>query len=96
MMIALQLFQKNKGQHDAVEQIKDIGNGNRDGMISVNSHYQVIQHKGDGQQNDGSVYAYEDKKRGKGMNPIATPMEGFMLRAVHRHKHSPIMKLARI
>ena len=83
MMIALQLFQKNKGQHDAVEQIKDIGNGNRDGMISVNSHYQVIQHKGDGQQ-------------AKGMNPIATPMEGFMLRAVHRHKHSPIMKLARI
>lgn len=32
----------------------------------------------------------------KGMNPIATPMAGFMLRAVHRHKHSPIIKLARI
>ena len=60
MMIALQLFQKNKGQHDAVEQIKDIGNGNRDGMISVNSHYQVIQHKGDGQQNSGFVYAYKN------------------------------------
>ena len=69
MMIALQLFQKNKGQHDAVEQIKDIGNGNRDGMISVNSHYQVIQHKGDGQQNSGFVYAYKNKKRGKRYEP---------------------------
>lgn len=29
------------------------------------------------------------KSVAKGMNPIATPMEGFMLRAVHRHKHSP-------
>lgn len=96
MMIALQLFQKNKGQHDAVEQVKDIGNGNRDGMISVNSHYQVIQHKGDGQQNGGFVYAYKNKSVAKGMNPIATPMAGFMLRAVHRHKHSPIIKLARI
>jgi hypothetical protein len=36
------------------------------------------------------------KSVAKGMNPIATPMAGFMLRAVHRHKHSPIMKLARI
>ena len=76
MMIALQLFQKNKGLHDAVEQIKDIGNGNRDGMISVNSHYQVIQHKGDGQQNDGSVYAYEDKKRGKRYEPYCNSYGG--------------------
>ena len=76
MMIALQLFQKNKGQHDAVEQIKDIGNGNRDGMISVNSHYQVIQHKGDGQQNGGFVYAYKNKKRGKRYEPYCNSYGG--------------------
>ncbi len=35
------------------------------------------------------------KNAAKGMSPITIPMAGFMLRAVHRHKNSPIMKLAR-
>jgi hypothetical protein len=76
-MIALQLFQKNKGQHDTVEQIKDIGNGYRDGMISVNSHYQVIQHKGDDQKNGGFVYAYKNKKCGKRYESYNDPYGGF-------------------